>query len=390
MGLAPAPDVVEPRRAISSRRRPARGGTSPDDDLGGRLGGRVLEPAVAVGQAEVGGREPRLASPSASRTSADSRTAATSASCAPALAHTAPPTVPGIASPNSRPVRPAFWVSVAARAIGTPDSAMYAVAVDRASPRRGSGRRGRGSPASAMTTSLPRPRSRCGSPRERAKRTIARSSKTLWTVAKRSAGPPTRIVVNRASGSSREVLTPIRRWMSGPDRDRVEAACRRPRRHAAAARERSASIVARRPGSGSPLARPRRTSPRPPRPRRAGRARGPRRPSRACASRSSSRSAAVEQRVGVEVLVRDEPAAPASTSDARVRRWWPAACGYGTTTDRQPERGHLGQRRRAGPTHDQVGGGERGEHLVAQERVRPVAVARRSAGSVSRAARAAA
>ena len=62
--------------------------------------------------------------PSASRTSAQSTTAATSFSCAPAFAHTAPPTVPGIASPNSRPDRPAFCVSVAARAIGTPDSAV--------------------------------------------------------------------------------------------------------------------------------------------------------------------------------------------------------------------------------------------------------------------------
>ena len=42
-------------------------------------------------------------------------------------------------------------------------------------------------------------------PRDRAKRTIARSSWMLCTVANRSAGPPTRIVVNRASGSSRVI-----------------------------------------------------------------------------------------------------------------------------------------------------------------------------------------
>ena len=47
-----------------------------------------------------------------------------SASWAPAFAHTAPPTVPGMASPNSSPVRPACWVSVAARAIWTPASAV--------------------------------------------------------------------------------------------------------------------------------------------------------------------------------------------------------------------------------------------------------------------------
>ena len=54
---------------------------------------------------------------------ADSRTDAVSEPCAPAFAHTAPPTVPGIASPYSRPVSPARCVSVAARAIGTPASA---------------------------------------------------------------------------------------------------------------------------------------------------------------------------------------------------------------------------------------------------------------------------
>ena len=45
--------------------------------------------------------------PSDASTRADSRTPATSASWAPALAQTAPPTVPGMARPNSSPVRPA-------------------------------------------------------------------------------------------------------------------------------------------------------------------------------------------------------------------------------------------------------------------------------------------
>ena len=62
--------------------------------------------------------------PSAARTRADSRIVATSDSCAPALAHTAPPTVPGMASPNSSPDSPAFWVSVAARAMAIPASAV--------------------------------------------------------------------------------------------------------------------------------------------------------------------------------------------------------------------------------------------------------------------------
>ena len=71
-------------------------------------------------------------------------------------------------------------------------------------------------PRSLMTTSLPRPRTVTGIARARAYLTRARSSNALWATANRSAGPPTRIVVNLASGSSRDVLTPIRRWMSVP------------------------------------------------------------------------------------------------------------------------------------------------------------------------------
>ena len=67
-----------------------------------------------------------------------------------------------------------------------------------------------------MTMFEPRPSSVYGSARDRANFTSARSSNGLCTTANRSAGPPTRIVVNRASGSSRDVLTPIRRWMSVP------------------------------------------------------------------------------------------------------------------------------------------------------------------------------
>ena len=98
-------------------------------------------------------------------------------------------------------------------------------------------------PASAMTTSLPRPRSVSGISRDRANRTIARSSWMLWTVAKRSAGPPTRIVVNRASGSSRDVLTPIRRWIAVPISTGSNARSPARGRHATAPRE-IRSIVA--------------------------------------------------------------------------------------------------------------------------------------------------
>ena len=101
----------------------------------------MLEAAVAVGQRQVLRGEQRLASPRV-EDARQSSTAATSDSCAPALAHTAPPTVPGIARPNSSPDRPPRCVSVAARAIGTPASATSARR-RRATPRRGSGSRAR-------------------------------------------------------------------------------------------------------------------------------------------------------------------------------------------------------------------------------------------------------
>ena len=40
---------------------------------------------------------------------------------------------------------------------------------------------------------------------------------------------------------------------------------------------------------------------------------------------------------------------------------------------RQTHGGHLGQRRGPGATHDQVGRGQRGDHVLAQERIRPIA-----------------
>ena len=43
--------------------------------------------------------------------------------------------------------------------------------------------------------------------------------------------------------------------------------------------------------------------------------------------------------------------------------------------DGQAEGGHLGQRRGAGPTDDEIRGGQRRQHVVAQERVRPVPIA---------------
>ena len=191
-------------------------------------------------------------------------------------------------------------------------------------------------PASAITTSLPRPRSVSGIPRERAKRTIARSSWTLWTVANRSAGPPTRIVVNRASGSSREVLTPIRRWIAVPTR----AGRRRPAPDPAdpsrgrAPRDR---LDRRRPAAAAGAsARARRSA--------ATASAAPGRPRPRAAAAIAVRAGIVEEevrrrdeRVGVERLVGDEPGGAGVGEDRGVRALVAApACGYGTMTDGIP------------------------------------------------------
>ena len=182
----------------------------------------------------------RASVPSARRTSADSRTALTSEPWAPALAQTAPPTVPGTASPNSSPDSPAFWVSVAARAIGTPASATYVAPSTRLPSARTWTTRPR-MPRSEITTLLPRPMSVSGRSRDRAKRMSARSSKPLWAVTRRSAGPPTRIVVSFASGALRSAFTPDAARDVAAEGDEVELArprCvtrrspRRPRRRA--------------------------------------------------------------------------------------------------------------------------------------------------------------
>ena len=223
-------------------------------------------------------------------------------------------------------------------------------------------------PASAITTSLPRPRIRCGSPRVRANRTRARSSNALCAVAKRSAGPPTRIVVNRASGSSRDVLTPIRRWISVPMAIGIED-----RGHAVAYRaaRRSMASASGRASGGRPRPGP---APRRPRPRLAGPAIGPRRTSRTCAAGSSSsarphRAARSASNASSSI----SRAAPASTRLARVGALVTGRVGVRHDDHRQAQRGHLGQRRRSRSADHQVRGRERGQHLVAQERVRAVA-----------------
>ena len=186
-------------------------------------------------------------------------------------------------------------------------------------------------PASAMTRSLPRPSTKCGRSRAAREADERAQLEGVVDVANRSAGPPTRIVVNRASGSSRDVLTPIRRWMSVPIAIGVEA----PRSSRATPRE-TRSISAR---SGQRPALARRPS-RARRPRR----RPPGRPSaRAAADIASVARRVVEQIPAASTSASasnasssTRRAAPASTSTRALARWWPAACGYGTTTIGRP------------------------------------------------------
>ena len=135
--------------------------------------------------------------------------------CAPALAQIAPPRFPGIARANSAPVRPASAASVESLAMESPESALIvpapasivtpALRFSRTIPRI---------PASLTTTLLPRPRILSGHPLLCARRTTPRSVNRSRTVMRRSAGPPTRIVVCSARSASRSARSPTLRSIS--------------------------------------------------------------------------------------------------------------------------------------------------------------------------------
>ena len=84
----------------------------------------------------------------------------------------------------------------------------------------------------------------------------------------------------------------------------------------------------------------------------------------------------LQQRGGIEVASSTiRAAAPASARILAFARWCAARVRVRDDDHGQPQGRHLGQRGRPGPPDDQVGRGQRREHLVAQERVRPVATA---------------
>ena len=373
VGLAPAADVVEPRldrrpgrpaRAGRSRRRRARRG---------RRRGGVLEPAVAVGQAEVRGaaRPPRCRR--WPRTRADSRTPAMSASWAPALAQTAPPTVPGMASPNSRPDRPGPLGL--GRRPGHRQAGLggVAVALDAEPSARSWMTRPR-TPRSLMTRSLPRPSTRCGSSRARAKRTrraqledVVHGGEQVGRAADAHRREPRQRLVARGLDADPALdVGADRRSASNGARPTVT-------RHAARAAR--APLDRRRVGQRLAARRRRARARRRRRRRPAGRARGPRRTSRAWAAGSSRMAAASSSAAASKAVVLDEPGRAGLDQLAGVRPLVPGGVRVRDDDHRQAQRGHLGQRRRAGPADDEVGGGQRRQHLVAQERMRPVALA---------------
>ena len=155
-----------------------------------------------------------------------------------------------------------------------------------------------------------------------------------------------------------------------PDRDRVEArspwppSSRPPRARVARSRRHRGTAGARR--------RPARAR-RPPRRRRAGRRRRAASAIAARAASSASRSAASTRTSASKASSGTSRAAPASARTLRVRRLVAGRVRVRDDDRRDAEGRHLGQRRRAGPPDDEVRGDERRQHLVAQERVRPVA-----------------
>ena len=83
----------------------------------------------------------------------------------------------------------------------------------------------------------------------------------------------------------------------------------------------------------------------------------------------------VDQRIGIERLVIDQPAGAGLDELTRVGRLMPGGMRIRHDDDRQPERRHLRERRGPGPPDDEVRRGEGGQHVVAQERERAIAIA---------------
>ena len=227
-------------------------------------------------------------------------------------------------------------------------------------------------PASAMTRSLPRPRTKCG--RSRVAGEADERPQLVGVVdGREQVGRPAdahrrepgeRLVARRLDPDPALDVGARSRSASKARDHAAAAAARHDARCSLGVREGLARSAAARTSSATASAAPGRPS-------AAGRRRHrgvaprvveERRPRRAARRRRSASSSTSR-------------AAPASTRLAAFARWCPAACGYGTTTIGRPSAVTSASVDDAGPADDEVGRGERGQHLVAQERVRPVAVA---------------
>jgi hypothetical protein len=85
----------------------------------------------------------------------------------------------------------------------------------------------------------------------------------------------------------------------------------------------------------------------------------------------------LEQRPGVEILVLDQPGCAAVDQHPGVGPLVARRMRVRHDDHRQAQGRDLGERGRARPAHDEVGGGEREQHLLPQERVGVIAGAKR-------------
>ena len=253
-------------------------------------------------------------------------------------------------------------------------------------------------PASAMTTSLPRPRTTCGMPaapgeldeRPQLERVVGHGEQVGRAADAHRGEPGERLVARR--------LDPDPALDLGPERDRVErrgaapAIASSPGVRAASCRELPRAALDRRPGPAAAGARRRPGRARRRRRRRpAGRARAAAAAIRAWRA-GSSRIAAASSRAAAsnasssmsQAGARPRPAVGRSPAGGRPR------AGTGTTTSGMPSAvASASVELPARPTIE-VGGDQGGGHLGPEERVRPVARRARSAGSASRPASASA
>ena len=227
-------------------------------------------------------------------------------------------------------------------------------------------------PRSEMTTLLPRPRTKAGIALAPGVADRPRSSNALWAVANRSADPPTRIVVNRASGASRSARTPRRRAISAASSDGVE----RPRQGAQADGPRRQAVDRVLGRERSPQ-RQRHDHAATPSRARVGRGPGQRPPSRGARPASFDRRDARQQGAGIEVHVVDQPGRTGLGEDRGICLLVATGVRIRDHDHWQAEGRGLGQGRRAGPTDQQVGRGKRRQQPLAEEGRRSIPLTQR-------------